>query len=112
MKEVTLTNLEHELTLIGSKFLALVVLWNIHCSHCKYFLDMLRNIEPNYPKFKIYTVQVDDVPLFAPPAIPSVSVFFNRARFFEAVGVTDQKTFEEGLKYWEFEWENNIKKGR
>ena len=95
MIEITLENLAKELESVGSEFLSLVVLWNSECRHCTPFLEMIGNIETIFPKYKFYKVHVDDVPLFAPPAIPSVSVFYNGVRFFEGLGVPDQKTFEK-----------------
>ena len=112
MKEVTLESLENELTTIGTNCLGLVILWSIHCPICKSFLEVLKNIELKHSKFKFFTVEADDVPLFAPPMIPSVSVFYNRCRYFEAVGFADEETLGEALNGWESEWENNIKKGR
>ena len=110
MIEITLENLAKELESVGSEFLSLVVLWNSECRHCTPFLEMIGNIETIFPKYKFYKVHVDDVPLFAPPAIPSVSVFYNGVRFFEGLGVPDQKTFEKGLEFWQTEWETRIRK--
>ena len=110
MKEIELENLAKELESVGGDSLSLVILWNSECSHCKPFLEMVGNVELNFPKYKFYKVHVDDIPLFAPPAIPSVSVFYNGSRFFEGLGVTNQQTFEQGLKFWQTEWETNIRK--
>jgi thiol-disulfide isomerase/thioredoxin len=110
MIEIELDNLAKELDSVGGEFLSLVVLWNSECSHCKPFLEMISGIESNFSKYKFYTVHVEDVPLFAPPAIPSVSVFYNGTRFFEGLGVADKQTFEKGLEFWQSEWEKNIRK--
>jgi thiol-disulfide isomerase/thioredoxin len=110
MKEIELKNLAKELESVGGDSLSLVILWNSECSHCKPFLEMVGNVELNFPKYKFYKVHVDDVPLFAPPAIPSVSVFYNGSRFFEGLGVTNQQTFEQCLELWQTEWETNVRK--
>jgi hypothetical protein len=110
MTEIELDNLAKELDSVGGEFLSLVVLWNRECSHCTPFLEMIGGIESNFSKYKFYTVHVEDVPLFAPPAIPSVSVFYNGVRFFEGLGVPDQQTFVKGLEFWQSEWEKNIRK--
>ena len=110
MIEIELENLAKELESVSADCLSLVVLWNSECKHCTPFLEMIGNIETTFPKYKFYKVHVDDVPLFAPPAIPSVSVFYNGARFFEGLGVTNQQMFEQGLEFWQTEWETNIRK--
>jgi len=109
MKEVLLDNLAQELDALGNEYLAAVVIWNEYCRHCKPFLDIVDNIESEYEKYKFYKLHVDDVPLFAPPAIPSVVIFCNGVRIFEALGHTNEEHFREALRFWQTEWEKNIK---
>jgi thioredoxin-like negative regulator of GroEL len=109
VKDILLENLYDELESLGSECLASVILWNEDCSHCKPFLDGIEKVESDFNKFKFYKLHVDEVPLFAPPAIPSVVIFCNSVRIFEALGHTNEEYFRKALESWQTEWENNIK---
>jgi len=106
MKKIELINLEKDLNEFKDNKLIAVVLVNHGCDKCKIMLDFLQKIEPDFTDWEFWEVEVDDVPLFAPPALPSIIAFHRGIRRFEGVGLPIHvEDTARALSQWQQQWE-------
>ena len=106
MNKVEIQNLQDELNKFQENKLIAVVLVNEGCDKCAKMLDFLAKIESEFTEWAFWEVEVDDVPLFAPPALPSIVVFHRGIRRFEGVGLPVQvEDTARALAQWQQQWE-------
>lgn len=80
-----------------------VVLHHSECSACVDMVTQLETIEDNYPTvtFSKLDITSSDIPLFAPPVIPSIIALHNGTRIWEALGTFPNTTkIEETITDW------------
>ena len=106
MKKVKLENLQYDLEGFQDNKLVAVILMNDECPKCEAMIKYLSEIESKFFDYEFWTVEIDDIPLFAPPAIPSIVTFYKGIRRYEAMGLPmDMSMIEKGLMHWQTQWE-------
>ena len=107
MKSVDIQNLQSELDKIQGLKLVAVILWTKDCDNCTKLLEVIEAIEHKYPKWIFFKTEVVDMPpLFSPPGLPSINVFFSGIRHFEGVGYNPQDIVEKIMRNWQITWEH------
>lgn len=92
----------------SSKGRVAVVMVTDHCSQCANLLDYVQhNLIPKYTDVEFISFNTDDIPLFAPPVIPSIIFFLDGLRSYEGHGFPDPPNTIDQVIDW---WKQNIKK--
>lgn len=107
MKSVDINNLQSELDRIQGPKLVAVILWTKDCDNCTKLLEVIEAIEHKYPKWIFLKCEIVDMPpLFSPPGLPSINVFYGGIRHFEGVGYNPQHIVEGAITNWQLLWEH------
>lgn len=81
----------------------IVLLHHADCTACGDIEGQLEGISANYPTvtFSKLDVTSDDIPLFAPPVLPSILALHNGTRIWEALGTfSDTTNLETTITKW------------
>ena len=81
----------------------IVLLHHSECTACGDIEGQLEGIAGNYPTvtFSKLDVTSDDIPLFAPPVLPSILALHNGTRIWEALGTFSNTTnLETTITNW------------
>jgi len=81
----------------------IVLLHHEDCQACGEMATLLETIQDNYPTvtFSKLDITSADVPLFAPPVIPSILALHNGSRIWEALGTfSNPERLETTIQDW------------
>lgn len=73
------------------------------CGACAQMEELVEGIKDNYPTitFSRLNVTAEDLPLFAPPVIPSLLALHNGVRIWEALGtISNLDSFDDTITRW------------
>lgn len=69
----------------------IVVLYNRDCTVCEDWEALIETMSSNYASINFSRLEVtaEDIPIFAPPLVPSIIALHNGTRLWELIGVYD-----------------------
>jgi hypothetical protein len=78
-----------------------VFLWTPGCSYCDTTRSYIDKIEAdNQDMFEWWSVEIDELPLFIPPALPYICLFWNGYRKWEGSGDPGENAFNKSMTWW------------
>lgn len=89
----------------GNKERVAVVMTTDHCTKCSTLLHYIESkLVAKYPTIEFVEYNTDDIPLFAPPAVPSVIFFKNSLRTHEGHGLPEPIEAVDNVIDWWLEY--------
>lgn len=74
-----------------------IIITNKNCNNCAIFLNYIEQLEPKYPSISFIQLELDELPLFAPPIFPSISLYHRGLRDREAGGLPESIKYVDRL---------------
>lgn len=79
------------------KSLFAITITNKDCNNCAVFLNYIEQLEPKYPSISFLTLELDELPLFAPPVFPSITLYHRGIRERKAGGLPESIKYVDRL---------------
>jgi hypothetical protein len=83
--------------LSDDKSLYAIVITNKECSNCSIFLEYIKQLEPKYPSISFLILELDELPLFALPMFPSVTLYHRGLKDREVGGLPESIKYVDRL---------------
>jgi len=74
-----------------------IIITNKDCSNCTTFLNYIEQLEPKYPSISFLVLELDELPLFALPMFPSITLYHRGLKDREAGGLPESIKYVDRL---------------
>jgi hypothetical protein len=96
------------IVLNDDKSLFAIIISNKDCNNCNTFLNYIEQLEPKYPAISFLVLELDELPLFAPPIFPSITLYHRGMKDRDAGGLPESIKYVDRLFEDWIDMKNNM----